>query len=327
MSGFKRATKQTSRLRLALIGPAGSGKTFTSLLLAKALGGKVAVIDTERGSASKYADLADFDVLELSESFHPARYVEAIRDAEAGGYATLIIDSLSHAWIGKDGGLDLHDKAVDRQKTKNSFTAWGEVTPHHNALVQALIGCRCHVIATMRSKTEYVLDEKNKPRKVGMAPVMRDGVEYEFDVVGDMDVDNNTLVVTKTRCPALSGQSFRKPGADFARILKQWLGDTPAGTTGDAVLNAAVLVSPRSLTATPTPAPAAPPLDSMTDLQGGVIDTLCTELGITPEQFRTQVRKDFGHASPDQMSHAQADEVITRLEKVVDNRKVPQTAG
>lgn len=228
---FKRATKRAAKLRLALMGPPGSGKTYSALASAAFLvemleAKKIAVIDTEKGSASKYADLFDFDVLELEGSFHPRRYVEAIKAAESSGYGVIVIDSLSHAWIGEEGGLDLHDKAVAKQKTKNSFTAWGEVTPHHNALVQALIQSKAHVIGTLRSKIEYVqesINGKSAIRKVGMAPLMREGLEYEFDVVGDIDADHN-LVITKSRCSAVADKMFNRPGRDFIGHIIKWLG-------------------------------------------------------------------------------------------------------
>ncbi len=230
MSLFQKATKLQSKLRLALIGPSGSGKTYSALSLASQLGKRIAVVDTEHGSASKYADLFDFDVCELS-SFHPQQYVSAIAQASEGGYDVLIIDSLSHAWMGRDGALELVDREVRRQsaisgRDGNSYTAWREVTPQHNALVEALLRCQTHLIVTMRSKTEYVLEQnsngKTVPRKVGMAPIQRDGLEYEFDVVGDMTLEND-LVVSKSRCPALSGQVIAKPGAQMAAILENWL--------------------------------------------------------------------------------------------------------
>jgi hypothetical protein len=222
---FSKATKQQARLRLALIGPSGSGKTYTALRVACALGTKVAVVDTERGSASKYADRFNFDTLGL-ENFHPERYVEAIHAAEAAGYDVLVLDSLSHAWMGKDGALELVDSAAKRSKSANSFGAWREVTPLHNKLVDAILRSRCHVIATMRSKTEYVLESvngKQVPKKVGMAPVQRDGMEYEFDLVGDLD--EATLVVTKSRCPALSKAVIPEPGEQLAKTLRDWLTD------------------------------------------------------------------------------------------------------
>lgn len=223
---FKKATKRAAKLRLALIGPAGSGKTYTGLLVASRLGARVAVIDTEKGSASKYADLFDFDVLEL-ESFAPQQYVEALRAAESAGYDVVVVDSLSHAWVGKGGALEMHDNAVARQKGGNSFTAWRDVTPHHNSLVEALVQSTCHVIATMRAKTEYVSEKDERTgrtsvRKVGLAPVQRDGMEFEFDVVCDMDQENR-LAVGKTRAPRLSGKVYHRPGDDFAGELLSWL--------------------------------------------------------------------------------------------------------
>lgn len=225
--GFKKATKKQTWLRLGLIGPSGSGKTYTALNLAKHLGNKIAVIDTEHGSASKYADLFEFDVMEL-DSFHPQRYIDGIHEAQAAGYDVLIIDSLSHAWMGKDGALELVDRAAKRSQSNNTFFAWREVTPLHNALVEAILAARMHVIVTMRAKMEYVLEINDKgkqvPRKVGLAPIQREGLEYEFDVVADMDLDNN-MIVTKTRCPALSGAVIPKPGEEVANILRAWLTD------------------------------------------------------------------------------------------------------
>jgi KaiC/GvpD/RAD55 family RecA-like ATPase len=117
-------------MRLAIAGPSGSGKTYSALLIARGLvgpEGRIAVIDTERGSASLYADLTPFDVAELAPPFTPERYVEAIRAAEKAGYDAIVIDSLSHAWAGPGGILDLHDAAA--AKEKNAFAAWRLVTP------------------------------------------------------------------------------------------------------------------------------------------------------------------------------------------------------
>jgi DNA polymerase III delta prime subunit len=228
MMKFKKAVKSESKLRLALIGPSGSGKTFTALTFARTLAKKrVAVIDTERGSAAKYADLFDFDVLEL-ERHSPNDYVAAIEACVAGGdHDVIVIDSLSHAWMGKDGALEQVDKEAARSVTKNSFAAWRTVTPMHNRLVDALVSPPLHVIATMRSKTEWVVekDEKGKstPRKIGTAAVQRDGLEYEFDVVADMDPERNLMVVSKSRCPDLSGQAIEKPGPEVAELLQRWL--------------------------------------------------------------------------------------------------------
>lgn len=221
---FKKATKEQLKARIALIGPSGSGKSYTALRLAEAFGGRVAVIDTENRSASLYADEFDFDTLALS-SVSPQSYVKAIRAAEESGYDTLIIDSLSHAWIGKDGALAMVEKAKVRY-SGNKWAAWREVTPHHNTLVDALAWCRCHLIVSVRSKTLYDVQKddqgKVKPVKIGLAPVQRDGLEYEFDIVGDLDLDHN-LVISKTRCKALDGQVIAKPGKELANTILDWL--------------------------------------------------------------------------------------------------------
>lgn len=237
---LKKATKTQSKLRMAIFGPSGSGKTYSSLAIAKGLGGKIAVIDTERGSASKYADKFDFDVIEL-DTFGPQTYAEAIKFIEAQGYDIIIVDSLSHAWSGKDGALEQVDKAAKRNGSGNTYTAWRDVTPNHNAMIDAIVGSRCHVIATMRSKTEYVMEanERGKmaPRKVGLAPIQRDGMEYEFDVVGEMDIDN-VLVISKSRCEALTAGVFTKPNGKVSDMLKAWLSDgAPAGVVTDADVN------------------------------------------------------------------------------------------
>ena len=221
---------------MALNGPAGSGKTYTALAVATALG-KTAVIDTERGSASKYADLFEFDVLEL-DSFEPEKYTAAIKAATDAGYEVVVIDSLSHAWAGKGGILESVDNRAKGDRSGNSFGAWRYETPRQNALIDSVLGAGVHIIATMRSKTEYVqqvgANGKTEIKKMGLAPVQRDGVEYEFDVVGDLD-DSNTLRIGKSRCIELAGQVIEKPGAALAATLAAWLGSGEAPRTGEIV--------------------------------------------------------------------------------------------
>lgn len=226
---FKQATKQQSRLRMTIDGPAGSGKTFTALRFAHSLarGGKIAVIDTERGSASKYVGEAPdgipwaFDVAELT-TFAPSNYVEAINSAAIAGYAVLVIDSLSHAWEGKGGALEMKDKSGD----KNKYTAWRAVTPEHNRMIDAILQAPMHVITSMRSRMEYVQEQNEAGRtvirKVGMAPIQRPGMEYEFDIVCDVDQEHN-LRVTKSRCNAMADQQANRPGPSFFAPLVAWL--------------------------------------------------------------------------------------------------------
>jgi DNA polymerase III delta prime subunit len=229
---IRKAVKYDSKLRLALAGPSGSGKTYTALTLATALAGEqgVCVIDTERKSASKYADLFTFDVVDL-DTFNPLNYIEAIKAIEDAGYGVLVIDSLSHAWNGPGGLLEMVENISKRSQSKNSFNAWGEATPLQNRLIDAITRSKLHVIVTMRTKTEYVIEQnergKSAPRKVGTAPVQRADVEYEFDVYADLDIDN-TLIVHKSRCPELSGAVISKPDGSVAETLKKWLAGAPA---------------------------------------------------------------------------------------------------
>ena len=227
---FRRAVKRDAKVRLAITGPSGSGKTYTLLKIATELGGPIAVVDTERGSAEKYADLFEFDTLPL-DSFSPDLVPRLIQSAVAHGYCVLIIDSLSHFWSGTDGELDQVEK-VKRRLRDNGFAAWREVTPKHNRMIDAMLSAPIHILVSLRVKTEWVVETdertgKTKPRKIGLQPVMRDGIEYEFDVCGDMDQEN-TLVITKSRCPKLAGGVFSKPGKELADLLKEWLGGAPA---------------------------------------------------------------------------------------------------
>lgn len=224
MAGFRKAERRKAKLRLGLVGPAGSGKTYGALLIAMGLGGKIALIDTENGSGDLYAHLGNYDVCTLDAPYTVQKYLTAIDEAERAGYDVLIIDSLSHAWAGEGGLLDQQGKIADSGRG-NSYTAWRQVTPWHNKLVEAMLTSKCHIIATMRAKTEYVQEKNDKGKteikKVGMAPVQRDGMDYEFGVVFDLDVNHNATV-SKDRTSLFDGQIFR-PSQKTGEALKNWL--------------------------------------------------------------------------------------------------------
>lgn len=231
-SPFRRASKTQARARIAIAGPAGSGKTYTALRIAKGLSEKpAALIDTEAASAAKYADTFTFDVLAL-DAFDPRRCVALLAAAEAGGYEVAIVDSLSHFWQGKDGVME----QVDRRKanTKNQFAAWKEPSLMHQALMDAIVQSRIHIIATMRSKTEYALGEDGKPRRIGLAPVQRDDVEYIFDVYGILDRSHN-LTIEKSRITSLADQVIALPGEDLGKHLREWLSTGTALSTATAI--------------------------------------------------------------------------------------------
>ncbi len=231
-SRFKKATRTKTRLRMGIDGPPGSGKSYTALRFAHAFpGAKIAAIEAgEHGGLSLYLGLQpdgvpfDFDILEMSKNFAPTEYTSAIEEAGRAGYDVLIIDSLSHAWAGEGGALELKDKAGQ------DFYGWRVVTPMHNRMIDAILQSPCHVLCTLRSKIEYVpeefTDEHGKKRtkivKKGMSPVQRPGMEYEFSVYASID-EAHIFKVTKSRIFAIQDAVMPKPGADFMRPVIDWL--------------------------------------------------------------------------------------------------------
>lgn len=217
---FTKATKKQSKLRLAVFGPSGSGKTYSSLSIATGLGGKIAVIDTERGTASKYADRFDFDVLNL-EKHNIESYCEAI--ASAKGYDVLVIDSLTHAW---QELLDEVEKIAQAQFKGNTWSAWSKGTPKQRSLVNALLSFPGHAIATMRSKTEWQTSTnangRVQPTRVGLAPEQGKGIEYEFDLLMELTVEHVATFI-KDRTGKYQDSIVTKPGADFGKELAGWL--------------------------------------------------------------------------------------------------------
>jgi hypothetical protein len=222
---IRKAERKKAKLRLGIAAPSGAGKTYSSLLMAFGLGGKIGLIDTEHGSGDLYAHLGEYDIIAIEAPYTVAKYLEAIAAFENAGYGTIIIDSLSHAWAGDGGLLDKQGKMADRGV--NSFAAWRTITPDHNALVDAMLQSPCHIIATMRAKQDYVLELNDKgkqtPKKVGLAPVQREGMEYEFTVMLDVDM-NHVASSSKDRTGLFDGRYF-KIDKDTGETLLAWLED------------------------------------------------------------------------------------------------------
>lgn len=237
---IRKAQRRKAKLRLGLAAPSGAGKTFSALQLAFGLGGKVGMIDTEHGSGDLYADQGDYDIIGIEAPYTVPKYLQAIKAFEQAGYNTIIIDSLSHAWAGDGGLLDKQGKIADSGKA-NGFAAWRTITPEHNSLVEAMLKSPCHVIATMRAKQEYVLETNDKgkqvPKKIGLAPVQREGMEYEFTVMLDIDI-NHVASASKDRTQLFDGLFF-KISADTGTQLREWLesGAEPPKLTEDEVLD------------------------------------------------------------------------------------------
>lgn len=230
---FTPATKELARARAALIGPPGSGKTYTGLKFATTFadGSRPAVIDTERGSASKYADEFEFDTLNLTD-FHPQALINALGVAANLGYGSVLVDSMSHFWSGANGMLEQADNNAVKG---NTFSGWKHVRPLERAMIDAILDYPGHVVVCMRSKVAYDIQTndrgKKEPVKLGTKPDQREGIEYEMDLVADMH--DGTMTVTKSRAVALTGAIVHHPGEEFAAQVLAWLRNgvaSPAGT-------------------------------------------------------------------------------------------------
>jgi hypothetical protein len=243
---FKKAERRQAKLRLALAGPSGSGKTYGALKIAKGIGGRVSLVDTEKGSASLYSHLLDFDQADLAAPYTPERFTEALRAAEAGGYDVVILDSITHEWNGVGGCLEINDRLAAAKYKGNTWSAWNETTPRHRAFLDAILQSPCHVIATMRSKTGTV-QEGGKVKKVGMKSEQRDGTEYEFTTVLSIVHDGHYAVADKDR-----SELFAEPhviSEDTGRRLLKWLSGgapmkpDPAADARKAIRSAATLAA------------------------------------------------------------------------------------
>lgn len=231
MSMFKKAERKQSKLRLALTGASGSGKTTAALNIATGMGGKIAVLDTENGSASLYADQFDFDVVNLTAPYTPERFIEVIGAAEKAGYDILIIDSASHEWSGKGGCLEINDMLAASKFRGNTWSAWSETTPRHRAFIDAMLRSPMHIIVTMRSKTETVQGEGKKVMKLGMKSEQRDGVEYEFTTVLDLQHESHLATATKDRTRLFMGADPHVITKDTGASLMDWLNSGKADKT------------------------------------------------------------------------------------------------
>jgi hypothetical protein len=216
---LRQSNRSNAKIRMAISGPSGSGKTYSSLLCAKGLTDNwenIAVIDSENGSADLYSDLGAYQVLTLTAPLSPEKYIQAIEVCEQAGIEVIILDSISHAW---EYLLEIHSNM-----TGNSFTNWGKITPRQNLMIQRILNSPAHIIATMRTKQDYVLNLKNGkhvPEKVGLKTIQRDGVDYEFTIVLDMDINHNAKV-SKDRTGLFSADHSLNITQEIGAKIKAW---------------------------------------------------------------------------------------------------------
>ena len=310
---LEQASRKRAKIKMALQGPSGAGKTMSALLLAYGLcnqWSKIAVIDTENHSAELYSHLGKYNVVNIGASYTPEKYCEAIKLCENAGMEVIIIDSISHEWDGSGGILDVHGNMAG-----NSFTNWSKLTPRHNSFIQTILQSTSHIIATIRSKQDYVLQEKNGkmvPEKVGTKGVTREGMDYEFTLVLDIDIKHHATA-TKDRTNLFSDQPQFKITSDTGSKILAWC-------------NSGILLHEQVVT------PTQQTLDSDVSIKERI--ELCTtmqELISLYNQQSTETKnlyqKDFAAKRDLLKESVPATNPITHLQKSQQNGTTTNTAG
>jgi len=218
-----KAQRKQAKMRLGICGTSGTGKTYGALLVARGLGEKILLVDTESGSGDLYAGVVEYDVLPLEAPYTIEKYIQAIEMGEQSGYDVIILDSISHAWAGSGGLLERQNQETAR--SGNSYQSWAKITPLHTKFVDKMLATKCHLIATMRSKPEYAIDKdatgRTIIRKLGLAPIQREGLDHEMTIVFDIDSEHNAYP-SKDRTGLFDGKSV-KLSEDVGKTIKKWL--------------------------------------------------------------------------------------------------------
>lgn len=235
---LQKATRKKSKLRLNISGPAGSGKTYSALLMAKGLvkdWGKIAVIDTENGSASLYSHLGDFQTIDMQAPFTPESCIKAIDICVAAGMECIILDSSSHEWSGPGGCIEINEHLAQTKFKGNTWSAWSQTTPRHDAFVQKVLQCNAHVITCTRSKMETVMTDDKKVKKLGMKDIQREGWEYELTVSLSIDRDTHTAIASKDRTEIFEGKDPFIITEATGELIRKWCeqGEDPAKLAAD----------------------------------------------------------------------------------------------
>ena len=233
---LRKASRKKAKIRLGLSSVSGGGKTVSALLIAYGMcgdWGKIAVIDTESESADLYANhklptgfvIGEFEVCPLSAPHSPERYIEAIKSCEAAGMEVIIVDSITHEWDGRGGCLEIVDQLTQASSHKNSYIAWGKVTPRHQAFIEALLTSKCHIITTVRRKQDYEMskgsDGKIKVEKAGLKEITREGFEYELTVNLELDHGHHATA-SKDRTGLFSGKPEFVPSVATGQMIAEW---------------------------------------------------------------------------------------------------------
>lgn len=320
---LRKATRQKAKLRIGVSGPSGSGKTYSALLMAKGLAtsmDKVAVIDTENGSADLYSQLGDYNVLPLVAPYTPERYIQAITECVRAGMEVLIIDSTSHEWDGKGGCLEINELLGQTKFKGNNWAAWSETTPRHQKFIDAIVSAPCHVITTARSKTDTIQTEDKKVKKIGLKEIQREGFEYELTCNFNIDRDRHYATSSKDRTGMFIDLDPFVITTETGIKLREW------AESGVAPIAPVDLPSTRS---TAPVQPAKPPVDPVAVAKGKIMTLLTEILGARPTDPKLIVETvlkytdiNIGELNPDY------GEAVTRLEiTVIDMRKARTEAA
>lgn len=224
---LRKATRSKAKIRLGLSAVSGGGKTYSAILIAKGLCGdlsKVAIIDTENGSADLYAHLGEYNVLPLTAPYSPEAYIKAIKECEKEGMEVIIIDSITHEWDGKGGCLEIAETITQASTSKNSYTSWAKVTPRHTAFIDAMLQSPAHIITTVRRKQDYEMtkvDGRMKVEKAGLKEVTREGWEYELTVNLQLDAAHQAIA-SKDRTGLFMGKPEFIPSEATGQLIADW---------------------------------------------------------------------------------------------------------
>jgi hypothetical protein len=227
---LRKAERRKARLRIGLSGPSGSGKTYSALLLASGMAPweKIALIDSENGSGELYAGsegIGEYNYMRLAPPFTPESYIKAIKACEEAGMDVIIIDSATHEWDGQGGCLEIVEEIARASASKNSYTAWAQVTPRHQRFLQAIVQSKCHILTTTRRKQDYDMGKDDRGKtvitKVGLKEVQREGFEYELTLSLDIDIAHNATS-SKDRTRLFDGQPPFKVSKATGELLLAW---------------------------------------------------------------------------------------------------------
>lgn len=244
---LRKAERRKAKLRIGLSGPAGSGKTYSALLLASGLASwdKIALIDTENGSGDLYSDLGAYNVITLKDNFAPEEYIKAIQACEQAGMEVIVIDSASHEWEGRGGCLEMNERIANTKFKGNTWAAWSETTPRHQKFIEAIVTSQAHVITTARSKTDTIQAD-GKIKKVGIKDIQREGFEYELTVAFNIDRDKHFAIASKDRTSLFIERDPFIIDAKVGHILLDWANSGVEAPVPAVTPKAAVIEPPKA---------------------------------------------------------------------------------